>query len=136
MDEQQVSWLVVEPGWSVVAADGSEVGYVQEVVGDEGKDIFDGIALSTSLFSDPRYVPAEKVGRIRQGRVELTVGSNDAAQLERFLEPPPSLEVGAEKASWSDRVLEDVEGVDPHAGRVSAWSRLRAWLASRRQPRR
>jgi hypothetical protein len=136
VDEQQVSWLVVEPGWSVVAADGSEVGYVQEVVGDESKDIFDGIAVSTSLFSELRYVPAEKVGRVFQGRVELTVASNGAAQLERFLEPPPSLEIGAEKASWSDRVLEDVEPARSHAERVSPWNRLRAWLASRRQPGR
>ena len=131
MDEGQVSWLVVEPGWSVVAADGSEIGYVQEVVGDDDKDIFDGIAVSTSLVSETRYVPSEKVGPIYEGRVELTVASNEAGELERFLEPPPSLEIGPEKASWSDRVLEDVEPAPSHAQRVSPWKRARAWLASR-----
>jgi len=63
-----------------VAADGGEIGYVQEVVGDEGKDVFDGIAVSTSLFQELKYVPSEKVGRIFEGRVELNVGSNDAAR--------------------------------------------------------
>ena len=29
-----VSWLLVEPGWKVVASEGSEVGKVDEVVGD------------------------------------------------------------------------------------------------------
>ena len=133
MDEQQVSWLVVQPGWSVVAADGNAIGYVQEVVGDEGKDIFDGIALSTSLFDQLKYVPSEKVGRIFEGRVELTVGSNDARQLEQFLESPPSLEIGAEKPVWSDRVLEHVHPVETHAEAVPFRKRLGAWLRSKRR---
>ena len=133
MDERQVSWLVVEPGWAVVAGDGSEVGYVQEVVGDKSKDIFDGLALSTSLFHEPKYVPSEKVGRVFQGRVELVVGSNDVQSLEEFLEPPPSLDVEADKASWSDRVLEDVAPAHETAKRVPFWKRTRAWLRSRRR---
>jgi hypothetical protein len=133
VDEQQVSWLVVEPGWTVVAADGSEVGYVQEVAGDEGKDIFDGIVLSTSLFREPRYVPAEKVGRIFQGRVQLAVDSNDVKQLEGFLEPPPSLELEADKASWSDRVLQDVAPARETAKAVPFWKRAWVWLLSKRR---
>jgi hypothetical protein len=133
VDEQQVSWLVVEPGWAVVAADGSEVGYVQEVVGDEGKDIFDGVVLSTSLFHEPRYVPSEKVGPIFQGRLELAVGSNDVSQLEEFLEPPPSLDIMADKASWSDRLLEDVAPASGTAKAVPFWKRAWVWLLSKRR---
>lgn len=131
MDEQQVSWLAIEPGWAVVATDGSEVGYVQEVVGDETKDIFDGLSVSTSLFDDLKYVPAEKVGRIFDGRVELLVSSNAVQQLEDFLEPPPSLDIDADKPVWSDRVLEKVAPVHTGAEAVPFWRRLRVWLRSR-----
>ena len=34
MSAEPVSWLVIERGWTVVAADGTEVGKVEEVVGD------------------------------------------------------------------------------------------------------
>ena len=135
MGEQQVSWLVIEPGWAVVAADGSDVGYVEEVVGDDDKDIFDGLALSTSLFEGVKYVPSEKVGRIFQGRVELTVDSNDVRQLEGFLEPPPSLDIDADKPSWSDRVLEEVAPVQARGQAVPFWKRLRVWLLARRRGR-
>jgi hypothetical protein len=131
VDEQQVSWLLIEPGWAVVAADGSHVGYVQEVVGDDSVDIFDGLALSTSLFDDLKYVPAEKVGRIFDRRVELLVSSNDVQQLEEFLEPPPSLDIDADKPVWSDRVLEKVAPVHTGAEAVTFWKRLRVWFRSR-----
>jgi hypothetical protein len=133
VDGQQVSWLVIEPGWAVVAADGSHVGYVEEVVGDDEEDVFNGLALSTSLFDDLKYVPSEKVGRIFEGRVELLVASSDVRQLEDFLEPPPSLDIDADKPSWSDRVLEEVAPVHTTAEAVPFWKRLRAWFASIRQ---
>lgn len=133
MDEPQVSWLVIEQGWAVVAADGSHVGYVQEVVGDDSEDIFDGLALSTSLFDDVKYVAAEKVGRIFEGRVELTVPSSGVDQLQEFLEPPPSLEIDSARPAWSDRVLEDVAPVHTRAEAIPFWKRLRAWVESRRR---
>jgi hypothetical protein len=130
VDEPQVSWLVIEPGWTVVAADGSDVGYVQEVIGDDTEDVFDGLAISTSLFEDLKYVPSEKVGRIFDGRIELLVASNDVSQLGAFLEPPPSLEIDSSKPVWSDRVLEEVAPVHTTAEAVPFWKRLRAWFAS------
>ena len=133
MDEPQVSWLVIEPGWTVVAADGSDVGYVQEVVGDDTEDVFDGLAISTNLFEEPRYVPSARVGRIFEGRVELHVASNEVQELEDFLEPPPSLEIDASKPGWSDRALEEVAPVTTTAGAVPFRKRLRAWFASLRR---
>jgi hypothetical protein len=44
-----VSWLVIRPGWKVFAADGSEVGEVDEIAGDDSEDIFDGLAISELL---------------------------------------------------------------------------------------
>lgn len=60
-----VSWLLVEPGWPVVNADGERVGKVDEVLGDEQTDIFHG------LLVDGREILAERIGEIREGQVRL-----------------------------------------------------------------
>jgi hypothetical protein len=77
-----VSWFVVEPGWKVVSADGSEVGTVHETLGDQELDIFDGLAVSTGALSKPTYVPSEKVGEIREGEVRLDLTTEEVKALE------------------------------------------------------
>lgn len=74
-----VSWLAIEPGWTVVAADGSEVGRVEEVFAD--KDIFGGLAVATAPLQNPRYVPAERVGTITEGRVQLVLSPDEVRRL-------------------------------------------------------
>ena len=130
MDERQLSWLVIERGWSVVSSDGTEIGYVERVVGDSDEDVFNGLSISLSFFDEPRYIPSEKVGRIFEDRVELELTTDEAKHLDEFLEPPPSLDIDAEKASWSDRVLESVTDIDPRPHDVPRWKRVRPWLAS------
>jgi uncharacterized protein YrrD len=58
----------------VVGADGASVGKVHEVVGDPEADIFDGLQVTAGVLAETRYVPAEEVGRITEGRVQLTAG--------------------------------------------------------------
>jgi hypothetical protein len=67
-----VSWFLIERGWEVVGADGESLGKVDEVLGDEERDIFDGLQVAAGLVGEPRYVPAEVVGEITVGRVQLT----------------------------------------------------------------
>jgi hypothetical protein len=67
-----VSWFLIERGWEVVGADGESIGKVDEVLGDEERDIFDGLQVAAGLVGEPRYVPAEVVGEITVGRVQLT----------------------------------------------------------------
>ena len=69
-----VSWLLIEPGWEVVGADGESVGKVQEVLGDQERDIFDGLQVTAGVLGETRYVPAEEVGEITEGRVQLAAG--------------------------------------------------------------
>jgi len=76
-----VSWFLVERGWKVVGSDGAEFGTVEEALGDENLDIFDGLAVATGLLGKPRYVPAEKVGEIVEDEVHLTI---DKAQFDRL----------------------------------------------------
>ena len=85
-----VSWLLIEPGWTVVARDGTEVGKVEEIVGDTGKDIFNGLAISTGLLGKPKYVPAERVRGMTEGRVELELSADDVEALDEHDLQPPS----------------------------------------------
>jgi hypothetical protein len=78
---EPVSWLMIEPGWTVEASDGKEVGTVREVLGDAGADIFDGLAVSYGFLKRARYVPAENVGEITEGRVAMTVSSREFKRL-------------------------------------------------------
>lgn len=88
-----VSWLMIRPGWKVFAADGSEVGAVDEIAGDDNADIFDGLAVATSAFGKPRYVPAEQVTQIYEGEVHLSLTHEQAAALGEYLEPATTAEI-------------------------------------------
>lgn len=88
-----VSWLVIEPGWEVVDADGNHVGKVHEVVGDAGKDIFNGLAFTTHLLGRPKYLPAERVVAITEGRVQVALRADEAERLDDHEEQPPSEQI-------------------------------------------
>ena len=85
-----VSWLMIERGWNVLAVDGTEIGTVEETVGDSSRDIFNGLTVSTGLFSKARYVPAEYVDEIVEGKVRLTIDPGRLETLPEYEEPPPS----------------------------------------------
>lgn len=76
-----VSWLLVEPGWEIVDRNGGRVGDVHRVLGDLEKDIFDGLTTHTRLLGKPRYIPAERVTRIREGRVETDLAPDEVGRL-------------------------------------------------------
>src|SRR5712691_12282669 len=91
-----VSWLLIRPGWKVLAADGSEAGEVDEVAGDDNVDIFDGLAIATSALGKPRYVPSEQVAEITEGAVRLSLTQQQVEQLGEYLEPATSAEIEPE----------------------------------------
>ena len=90
MSGDPVSWFLIEPGWKVLDAGGDEVGQVEEVVGDSGVDIFNGLSISTGLLGGTRYVPAEVVAAITEGCVQLRLSGDEVKQLDDYREPPPS----------------------------------------------
>jgi rRNA processing protein Gar1 len=65
MSRDPVSWLMVEPGWTVVDAHGKKVGKVDEVLGDEQIDIFHGLVVSGET------VLSDQVAEIHEGEVRL-----------------------------------------------------------------
>lgn len=139
MTSDPVSWYVIERGWRVEAADGTEIGHVVEIIGDRDEDIFDGLAVASGL-GRPHYVPSGRVSRIVEGAVRLTLDRGQLETLAEYDEPPPSFEIEGEKASLGDRIVEEVEeligdeaGLPVESERVSLWTRLRAWLKSLRR---
>jgi len=101
-----VSWFVIERGWKVVAADGSEIGSVEQIVGDSSRDIFDGLTVRVGMFDRERYVPAEQVARITEGRVELRLSADEAGSLRPYDEPAATREIVPVAASWWTRFLD------------------------------
>lgn len=81
---------MIRPGWKVYASDGTEVGAVDEVTGDDGADIFDGLAVATSALGQPKYFPAEQIAAITEGRIDLSLTREQVEVADAFLEPATS----------------------------------------------
>ncbi len=101
-----VSWLLIEKGWQVYAADGDELGKVVAVTGDEEADIFDGLAVDAGFLDKPRYVLGETVATIEQDHVSLRLTREKFEQLEIYQAPPESIEIEPESAPRSQRFVE------------------------------
>lgn len=126
MTGDPVSWFVIEPGWTVVAENGEEVGSVDEVVGDSGDDIFNGLSISTSLLGRPRYVPSEQVAEITEGRIRLKLSKDQVDHLGEFEEPPTTAEVLPEEAGLLTRAEASVEApIASHEERLNIVTRIR-----------
>jgi hypothetical protein len=128
-----VSWLLIRPGWKVLASDGSEVGEVDEVAGDDTEDIFDGLAIAMSAFGKPRYVPAEQVGQITDGIVHLTLTRAQVEQLGEYLEPATSAEIEPDSRGGAGEALaaevRELEGdvlapIQQHEHPMNVWRRI------------
>jgi hypothetical protein len=90
---ERVSWLAIKVGWKVLAADGTEIGEVDEVAGDERRDIFDGLSVATSALGHTRYATADQVTTIEEGVVWLALTHAEALGLAAYEEPATSLRI-------------------------------------------
>jgi hypothetical protein len=131
-----VSWFLIEPGWKVLAADGSEVGKVDEVTGDSGADIFDGLAIATSALGRPRYVPSEQVAEITEGTVRLKLSKEQVEALGEYLEPATSAEIEPETKGGTGEAIRGefrkLEGKTlaptEHERPLTIWRRIRLYF--------
>ena len=92
----EVSWLLIEPGWRAIGGGGGPVGEVIEVVGDPEADIFDG--LRVVLDGQRRYVPADRVSSIVEGEVRLDADTTELERLEAGEEPPRGKEIERDRS--------------------------------------
>lgn len=132
-----VSWLMIRPGWKVIAADGPELGEVDEVAGDSSEDIFDGLAVAMRAFGKPRYVKAEQIGQITDGVVHLTIGEAQAQQLAEYLEPATSAELEPDsKGGFGESLGAEVRQIEAEAfaplqrrqHSMNLWRRIAFWF--------
>ena len=128
-----VSWLMIRPGWKVYASDGSEVGEVDEVAGDDTEDIFDGLAIATSAFGKPRYVPAEQVASITESAVRLSLTPQQVEGLGEYLEPATTAEIEPDSKGGAGEALaaeaRELEGrafapIQRHEHPMNLWRRI------------
>ena len=123
-----VSWLMIEPGWTVVDSGGGEVGRIEEVAGDSSIDIFDGLAISRGMLDRPRYVPAEQIVEITDGQVRLSLDAAAVESLTEYREPPPAEEILPDKASVVGRIESKLAPPTGRAGRIPLLRRVLLWL--------
>ena len=71
MTGDPVSWLLVEPGWTVYDPEGEKYGSVKEVLADGQSDIFHGVLVERGLLGDDEEVLAERIGEIHEGHLHL-----------------------------------------------------------------
>jgi hypothetical protein len=111
-----VSWFLIRPGWKVVASGGEDVGAVDEIAGDDTHDIFDGLAIATSAFGKPRYVPAEQVAEITEGTVRLSLTRDQVEGLREYLEPATSAQIEPDsKGGVGESIGADVRELEAKA---------------------
>jgi hypothetical protein len=124
-----VSWLMIEPGWQVVGADGDALGRVEEVTGDQETDIFDGLAVAGGLLGPPRYVPSEQVASIVEGTVTLKLDRTAFDALGEYREPATAERIEPERASVLQRTETALGGgPDVHGGRIPLLRRVLLWF--------
>lgn len=128
MSADPVSWLLIEPGWHVVDASGGAIGKVEAITGDSNADIFDGLAVATGVLARPKYVPAEQVGTITEGTVQLTLERSTFDALGEYEEPADSVEIEGEKSSIGERLEADAIRENPREHRETLVRRIASWL--------
>ncbi len=99
-----VSWLQIEPGWTVVTADGVALGTVAQVAGSKQADIFDGLAVERANASQLGYVAGEQVALIYPGTVNLKIDAAGAADLPPYSEAAPQTTFSPEDGSLLGRL--------------------------------
>jgi uncharacterized protein YrrD len=66
-----VSWLLIEPGWTVYDAAGDKVGKVKEVLADTQADIFHGVLVDRGLLGSDEEIVADRIADINDGQLHL-----------------------------------------------------------------
>lgn len=71
MTGDPVSWLLIEPSWTVYDAEGEKVGKVKEVLADAQADIFHGVLIERGLLGADEEVVADRIAEIHDGHLHL-----------------------------------------------------------------
>jgi len=83
-DETTVAWQAMPKHAPVVAADGTEIGTAESVLGDEEEDIFHGIVVKRNGDGEKVELPARMITRITTRRVIADLDPGGAEALARY----------------------------------------------------
>ncbi len=84
-DETAVAWKAMPYRAPVVAADGSEIGSAESLLGDEEEDIFHGVAVK-SRAKGLIEIPASRIKKITAKHVITDLSIDDVAALPAYVE--------------------------------------------------
>ncbi len=79
-----IAWTALPVGAAVESSDGEDIGHVTQVVADEQKDIFSGVAYRSGIMDSHRFVPADLIERITEDSVRLSITSAEADELDPY----------------------------------------------------
>jgi len=79
-----IAWTALPTGTTVTTADGEDVGKVSDVIADEQKDIFSGIAFRHGLLDRDHFISADQIEQMTSDRVRLTLSSQEIEDLEPY----------------------------------------------------
>jgi len=85
-DETPVAWIAMPYRATVVAADGSEIGTAESLLGDESEDIFHGIVVKRREGGKLVEIPAAQIKKITSKHVVTDLTENDTAALQPYRE--------------------------------------------------
>ncbi|MBO0703158.1 MAG: PRC-barrel domain-containing protein [Candidatus Dormibacteraeota bacterium] len=86
MAEQQVAWTDTPYRAPVLDRNGQQIGTTESLLGDEGEDIFHGIAISGPRHRRLVVVPAAHVVRITTEHVETDLDAAGVEALDPYQE--------------------------------------------------
>jgi len=92
-DEQPLAWKAILEATPVHAADGGKIGTIVEVLGAENEDIFHGIVVGAGALAAETMIPAEKVTRITNRRIEVSLTAEEIRALPPYV-PEESYKLG------------------------------------------
>ncbi len=69
--DPEVSWRLIRPGLAVCGPEGARLGRVTRLLGDPGRDIFDGIAFRAGWFAPEQTASLADIARITERAVHV-----------------------------------------------------------------
>ncbi len=85
-DETAVAWTAMPYRAVVVAADGSQIGKAESLLGDEADDIFHGIVIERSPDGKRVEIAADRIKKITERHVVTDLAAGDVASLTAYRE--------------------------------------------------
>lgn len=83
-DEPQVAWTVMPEHAPVVAADGTEIGKADKLLGDRDEDIFHGVVMRRGGDGEAIEIPASRIERMTQRHIITNLGADEAKSLPPY----------------------------------------------------